>query len=243
MFDNSLTSHTNTHNQLTSTRTASTFSANNFDITKLKSEQQKDPLIQKYIIQIRSNPLNTPFLIKNDILYKLVTPFRLSKTKIEVIYLPISMVNSLLQACHDDPMSGGHFSIDRTYSKLRKHYWWPNMKYSIKQYIKSCLLCQQYNISRQKKSGRLCSTSPPDGPFQVIGIDYCGPLKRTPRENRYVLLITDYFSRHIVAIPLPNCSAERTAEALFNEYFCKFGVPCLRLPIKNLFSSRKVQMS
>ena len=60
------------------------------------------------------------------------------------------------------------------------------MNYSIKQYIKSCLLCQQYNVSRQKESGRLRSISPPKGLFQVVRIDYCGPLKRTPRENRCV---------------------------------------------------------
>ena len=90
---------------------------------KLKSEQQKDPHIQKYMTQLRSNPQSTSFIIKNDILYKLIIPFRLSKTKVEVVYLPISMVTSLLQACHDDPMSKGHFSIDRTYSKLRKNYW------------------------------------------------------------------------------------------------------------------------
>ena len=42
-----------------------------------------------------------------------------------------------------------------------------------------------------------------------------------------VLIITDYFSRRVVAILFSNCSAEKTAEALFNEYFCKFAVPCL----------------
>ena len=176
-FHKNLTSHSNTHDQLVNKHITSTFSTNKFDIMKLKDEQQKDPFVQKYIAQSLSNPQHTSFIIKNDILYKLIIPFRLSKTKIEVIYLPISMVTPLLQACHDDPMSGGHFATDRTYSKLREHYWWPNMKYSIKQYIKSCLLCQQYNISRQKKPGRLRSIAPPEGPFQIIGIDFCGPLK------------------------------------------------------------------
>ena len=99
------------------------------------------------------------------------------------------------------------------------------MKLTIKNYIDSCLLCKTYNISRQKKHGHLRPISPPDGPFLLIGIDYCGPLKRTPRENQYVLVITDYFTRHITAVALPNCTAETTAQALFNEYFCRYGVP------------------
>ena len=136
---------------------------------------------------------------------------------------------SLLQACHDDPMTGAHFSFDRTYNKIKYLYWWPNMKSTIKSYIESCLLCKQYNISRHKTYGHLRPISPPEGPFQLIGIDYCGPLKRTPRENQYVLIITDYFTRHVTAIALPNCTAETTAQALFNEYFCKYGVPAVIL--------------
>ena len=209
------------------TAATKTFSVNHFDVAQLKDQQQNDLFIQESIRALGSTHPPASFVIRNDLLYKLILPFRSSKIKIEVICVPRSLIHPLLQACHDNPMSGGHFATDRTYDKLRRHYWWPDMKTSIKRYIQSCSLCQQYNISRQKKPGRLRSAPPPEGPFQVIGIDYCGPLQRTPRENRYVLIITDYFSRHIVAIPLPDCSAETTAEALFNEYFCKFGIPSL----------------
>lgn len=207
--------------------TIHTFSTNYFDSTKLKEAQQNDPFILTSIKELVSNRTTKSFVFKNDLLCKVILPSRFSKTKIEVICLPHSLIPPLLRATHDDPMSGAHFATDRTYDKLKRHYWWPNMRNSINHYIKSCQLCQQYNISRQKKPGKLRSVSPPEGPFQVIGMDFCGPLQRTPRENRYVLIITDYFTRHIVAVPLPNCSAEKTAEALFNEYFCKFGIPCL----------------
>jgi len=183
------------------TRIPSNFSHNHFALIKLKDEQDKDPHIQQIIQQLKSKPNNLPFVFKNNILYKLIIPSRNSKRKLEVVYLPSSMIPSLLQACHDDPMTGGHFAADRTYYKIKNQYWWPGMKYSIKHYIKSCLPCQQYNINRQKKHGQLRSISPPEGPFQMIGIDYCDPLKRTPRENQYVLVITDYFTRHITAIP------------------------------------------
>jgi transposase InsO family protein len=135
------------------------------------------------------------------------------------------MVKDLLQAVHNDPMSGSHFSFARTYDKLRNHYWWPGMHSSIRHHIKSCKACLSFNVSRQKKVGQLHPVPPPDGPFQIIGIDFCGPLKTTPRGNKYVLVITDYFTRYITAVPLPTCTAEKTAETLFNEFFCKFGVP------------------
>ena len=218
-----------TENIIETNRTPPKFSHNYFDITKLKDEQLRDPRIQEIIVQLRSKSNNLPFVFKNNILYKLIQPSNKAKRKLEIICLPSSMVPTLIQACHDDPMTGGHFSTDRIYYKIKHQYWWPRMIHTIKQHIKSCFLCQQYNISRQKKPGQLRPISPPEGPFALIGIDYCGPLKQTPRDNQYVLVITDYFTRHVTAIALPRCTAEMTAQALFNEYFCKYGVPAVIL--------------
>ena len=203
----------------------SNYSANYFDTSQLKEGQDRDPDIQNIIHRLHHKPNSLPFIFKDNLLRRLISPFPYSKTKSNVIYLPSSMIDSLLYACHNDPMTGGHFSLDRTYNKIKNLYWWPKMKLSIFKHIKSCLSCQQYNISRQKKHGQLRPISPPDGPFQIIGIDFCGPLTRTPRENQYVLVITDYFTRHIAAIALPNCTAETTAQTLFNDYFCKYGIP------------------
>ena len=139
------------------------------------------------------------------------------------------MIDSLLKAYHDDPLTGAHFSTDRMYYKIRSHFWWPQMKTTIQRYVRSCSLCIQFNIGRVKRYGHLRSIPPPEGPFALIGIDFCGPLPRTPSENLYVLVITDYFTRHITAIALPNCTAETTARALFNDFFCKFGIPSVIL--------------
>ncbi|CAF3293289.1 unnamed protein product, partial [Rotaria socialis] len=206
------------------------FSCNLFDSSKIIHEQKRDPAIHNIVQKLNSqSDSSMSFIFKNDILYKLIAPRYRSKKKMEVIYLPSSMIPDLLRASHDDPMTGAHFSNDRIYHKIKYLYWWPDMKASIKNYIKSCILCKQYNISRQKKHGHLRPISPPDGPFLLIGIDYCGPLQQTPRENRYILVITDYFTRFVSAVALPTCTAEATAQALFNEYFCKYGIPAVIL--------------
>ena len=201
------------------------FTNNYFDTTKLKEEQAKDPNIRQIIQKLKSKSNTLPFVLVNDILYKFLMSSKNPNRRLQIIYLPASMIPSLLKACHDDPMTGAHFGVERTYLKIKNYYWWPAMKRSIKTYIRSCMLCQQYNNSRQKRPGQLRPISPPESPFALIGIDYCGPLKRTPRDNQYVLVITDYFTRYVTALALPDCTAETTAQALFNEYFCKFGVP------------------
>ena len=138
----------------------SNYSANYFDTSQLKEGQDRDPDIQNIIRRLHHKPNSLPFIFKDNLLRRLISPFPHCKTKSNVIYLPSSMIESLLYACHNDPMTGGHFSLDRTYNKIKNLYWWPKMKLSIFKHIKSCLSCQQYNISRQKKHGQLRPISP-----------------------------------------------------------------------------------
>ncbi|CAF4574791.1 unnamed protein product, partial [Didymodactylos carnosus] len=171
----------------------SPFTADCFDIQKLKEEQDKDPKIQKKIKALEKNPNMDGYSIEKGILHKLVSRSH-ATTKQKLPYIPSSMLPALFRAFHDDPLAG-HFSVNRTYHKLQCRYWWPEMKNSIENYIKSCLKCRQFNISRQKKSGKLCPIPPPSGPFEFIGMDFCGPFQSTPNDNKYVLVITDYYSR------------------------------------------------
>ena len=85
--------------------------------------------------------------------------------------------------------------------------------------------CQKFNVDRRKPPGLLHPIESPSGPFQLIGIDFTGPFPVTPQANKYVLAITDYFSKWVIAIPLPNQTAQTTAEALYEHYICIYGVP------------------
>ncbi|CAF1678282.1 unnamed protein product, partial [Adineta ricciae] len=178
-----------------------------FDITKLKEHQLNDKQIQK-----------------DGTLYKLISAPH-GKTKRKLFYISSSMIKSLITSYHDNPLIGGHFAVRRILEKLKQQYWWPEMKESVIDHIKSCIHCQAYNVTQQKSPGFLHPTPPPDGPNQLLGMDFCGPFSITPQENRYVLCLTDYFTKFIVAVALPTCSAGVTAEAIFKNYICLFGVP------------------
>ena len=209
---------------LPSQSVVNSYPCTSFDIQQIKQEQEKDPVIPRRIKEIQQDPTRGSFILHDRLLYKLMPMNLRNVTKIKLIYISASIVNSLLKASHSDQL-GEHFGIRRTYYKLKSKYWWPAMKHSIARYVKSCLPCQQYNVSRFKKLGLLFPIETPDGPFQLLGIDYCGPFKRTPRDNQYVLCITDYFTRWVTAVALPNCTAQTTAQIIYNEYICRCGVP------------------
>jgi hypothetical protein len=194
-----------------------------FDITKLKEQQSNDPHVQQIIHDLSKRP-NISFDYQDGILYKLL-PIAHARTKRKLIYVPAHMIPSLLLSYHDNPLIGGHFAVTRTLDKIKQQYWWPDMKSSIINHIQSCLVCQAHNISRQKRPGFLQPIPSPDGPNQLIGIDFCGPFPPTPQENRYVLCLTDYFTKFVTAVALPTCTAAATAAVIFKEYICHYGVP------------------
>ena len=81
----------------------------------METEQQKDPRIRNTMQRLQNRTDNLPFVLKHNLVYKLIEPNRYSKKNVDAAYVPSSMIFSLLQACHDDPMTGAHFSFDRTY--------------------------------------------------------------------------------------------------------------------------------
>ena len=58
-----------------------------------------------------------------------------------------------------------------------------------------------------------------------ITMDIMGPLPETPRGNRYVLVVGDYFTKWKEAYQLPDMEALSIAKVLVSEFICRFGVP------------------
>ena len=61
-------------------------------------------------------------------------------------------------------------------------------------------------------------------PFKRIAMDIVGPLPRTRKGNRFILVLSDYATRYPEAVPLRNITASRVAEALI-DIFARHGIP------------------
>ncbi|CAF2848289.1 unnamed protein product [Rotaria sp. Silwood2] len=131
----------------------------------------------------------------------------------------------VLQIYHDHPLSG-HFGVHRTLSRIRGKVWWPHMRASVANYIASCNQCAQHNILRTKPLGHLKSIEPPSAVFQVLHMDFWGPV-RTPsaRGNKYVIILTDNLSKYVTAEALPDCTARSAAQFLIDRFILFHGAP------------------
>lgn len=62
-------------------------------------------------------------------------------------------------------------------------------------------------------------------PWQRVAIDLVGPLSETERGNRWILVLSDHFTRWQEAIAIPNATAPVVADTLDSRIFSVLGLP------------------
>ena len=200
-------------------------------------EQSKDALCQKIRKYLETGEAdekhmkNPPIWIKeiecytimNGILYRSESKRKhRSETNMQIV-LPLSLRPTVLKEMHN-ANTAAHFAFLRTYNKVKNNYYWPTMKKDIEEYCKTCETC----IANTKTPYRalLHPLELATEPFQVIGIDFLGPIRpASPNGNNFIMVITDYFTKWVEAIPLPDQKAITTADALYKHILQRHGLP------------------
>ncbi|KRX42021.1 Gypsy retrotransposon integrase-like protein 1, partial [Trichinella sp. T6] len=140
--------------------------------------------------------------------------------------VPRALRNEVLQSMHDSRYAG-HLGERRTLARVRSRFYWPGMSGDVHTWCRTCTQC-----ARRKgptKNNRAPMQAMAAGyPLQRVGMDILGPLEKTPSGNRYVLVLTDYFTKWTAAFPLANMEASTVAKVLVEKYVAYFGAPdCL----------------
>ena len=134
--------------------------------------------------------------------------------------LPSSLHHQALSRAHDLPIAG-HQGKRKTLHRLRQEAYWVNMANDVEQYCRECTKCQQTKPPTPARAP--LNTVPVGRPWQMVAVDILEvPLSSC--NNRYLLVIQDYFTKWPEAIPLPDQTAPRiTAELV--KFFSRFGLP------------------
>jgi transposase InsO family protein len=119
-----------------------------------------------------------------------------------------------------------HQGRTRTLLTLKRKFWWKGMSKQVSQYVSGCLTCKQAKTTLQEKSGLIGEYPFVDEPFEFLHIDHVGPFLPKGKEGHtYLLTIIDRASSYVSLIPVKDCKAVTTGKKLWDQVFCKFGVP------------------
>jgi hypothetical protein len=140
------------------------------------------------------------------------------------IVVPKTLRCELLYLAHDIP-TAAHLGIAKTKARLEQHFYWPTLVQDVKQYVRTCDVCQR--LGKGGKPAPACLRNLPviSEPFKRIAIDIVGPLpKCSETNNRFILTVIDHCTHYPEAIPLMSHEAPVVAKALIT-VFSHFGFP------------------
>ena len=159
---------------------------------------------QRPLLQLNSNVL----VRQNDTKTQLVVPTTLRKR--------------LYDHAHAGPLLA-HFGAERTLSQLQQSYYWPGMRKDVNQWYKQSPDCAQSKGPPARPYGKLTKVLT-GAPLDIIAVDILSRLPQTENGNKYVLVLTDYFTKWIEAFPLPDAEASTCMRAMYDGFFSRFGL-------------------
>ena len=141
-----------------------------------------------------------------------------SSPLLTVPLLPPNLRGKALEESHSG-RSSGHLGPERTLYRLQKEAYWVYMARDVTKFYRQCTRCQQ---AKSPKPTRAPLTSTPIGrPWQMVAVDVL-EVPLSTKNNRYLLVIQDYFTKWAEAIPMPDQTASRITDELV-KFFCQDG--------------------
>ena len=174
-----------THNSITDIET----SGNNFQGFPISDDilhklQQEDVFYKNILNQIEKGniPDGQLYLVKDKILKRYV----LEGDKIyETTVVPRALTAQILRMAYDEL---GHNGTHRTYTILKRLYYWKGLKPSIEKHIKMCYQCQRRNKQEVKYATLHFDIA--SFPMQFTSMVLIGEFHLpTSRKHRYALMV------------------------------------------------------
>ncbi|XP_062510638.1 uncharacterized protein K02A2.6-like isoform X2 [Corticium candelabrum] len=114
--------------------------------------------------------------------------------------------------------------LKKTLKRINERFMWHGIVHDTQTMIKTCNICQRANREMTTSVPEL-HPIPVKLPWYHIGIDFVGPITPVSTEGqRFILTISDYFSKWVEAVALPSKCASDVARALF-KIFMRMGLP------------------
>ena len=139
-----------------------------------------------------------------------------------LLAIPVSMRRELLMAAHDS-VTAMHPGVVKTMLRLQEQYWFPAMRQTVYDYIKACELCQ--TRKHPTRPVRLPTKNLiSERPWDILSIDFVGPLVVTPEKLKNILVFTDHFTRWVECFPTVDQKADTVARIYVEQIICRYGL-------------------
>ena len=162
-------------------------------------------------------------VVENGVLYRQYTSGNHPQSAILQFVVPRAARKEILEQIHGGD-TGGHLGVDKTVHKLKERYYWPGHWNDVQLFCKTCTTCNTRKGSTPRSRAPLQSVQA-GYPLQLVAMDIVGPFPESEAGSRYILVVSDYFTKWVEAYGIANQEAPTIARTLVDEFFCRFSPP------------------
>jgi hypothetical protein len=131
---------------------------------------------------------------------------------------------ALLQEAHNSAL-GGHQGIFRTMERIRLAFWWPSMLEDVKQHVSHCNICQATSNKAAAHVPQHHELPQCTRPNERVHADLFGPIIDQDKSSKFILGLTDAFTKMIRLVAIPNKEARTVAMAIWRDWMTIYGIP------------------
>ena len=186
-------------------------------LDQLRALQGQDDKCTTLIMMLKNGKLDpAAYSIHEGILYRRVIAGGQSFQAIYMPRMPESLIQSILQTAHDE---SGHNGFPRTYSAIRRLYYW---KEDVLQHCRNCYTCQLHKTAAVKFEAK--HFKPSLKPMDFIAMDLIGEFHPPSSQgNRYALTGVCMLTGFTWCIPIKSKKAMDVARAYMQHVYSILG--------------------
>ena len=138
--------------------------------------------------------------------------------------LPQPLRAEILKNAHNS-LIGGHQGVMRTTERIREQFWWPNLDRDVARHVQECVTCQATSNKDAPHHAQHDTFPLARGPNQRLHVDLFGAIKDREGRPKYILGMTDAFTKILRLKAIDSKSAAEVAMAIWTDWMAIYGIP------------------
>ena len=145
--------------------------------------------------------------------------------------MPATMKYEILKAAHASAFAG-HKGVRITLQRLKERFFWPGMGTDVEAFVAACKVCKESKDPPGISANRepLRPLAAPSEPNERVYADLFLLGAVSAAGHKYVLVITDTFSKLAELVPLKAKEAGTVARAIVDMWICRYLTPKVLVP-------------
>ena len=184
------------------------------EMIKIQIKKREDVRVNQIIELIETGEVRREYHLRDGVLIK-------GKPGHERIVLTRTIMHDLIREVHE---LYRHIGGLKCYKIISDDFFYPKLKKSVAWYVRACTSCQLNKTYTQNNQAPTKSIVP-DGPGELVSIDFGGPLPTPRAGSKYLLVAMDAFTNYVQLYTIKRADTRTTIRKNFDDYILKRGKP------------------